>query len=466
MRSIGTGHDPYEKLLDEMMSRTLQGEVIPFDEWLDAMDELSEEPERVPTAAEIEEAEAARLSFQERVKEFGLPLERRFALCQEVLRLARRRPSQKLLHLLCCIICDSGMLLDMDPLNRDLEQNALVWPELRHEAEELYAILSTRKGQIARFRQTVADAGRVIPEITASAQENAAFQEQVYEAYTRIFPSAHARPMLKDNILWLLQIADAKPALHSVKPLFLYRVLTRHRKRMETEQSVRLDFRALWKRQEYNILKDNGKNFQSHARALMLFESLYQILGTEDGVDLQLCLVGFDCLSNLGEYYRLYPEEKWLLPFPPSVDSLFEQVAFSCFEHGYGDNRMMEAGHVSVTQLNRFLAGRLGNDPKAIGRISNEIHRNRETFLALFLEADALPDEGQRDQHVRGLCTKILDAAELSEEQRPATAQETALYLAAVNSFLMEAVDDRAEECLNAAAKLLCGEIQAEGGGQ
>ena len=462
MRMTGRDRDAYEKLLDEMLNRTLQGELIPFDEFLDALDELSEEPERIPTEVEISEAEKARIHFLKELEAFPLPWKQRFTLCKEICRIANQRPSQKLLRLLCYVICDTGVLLDLDRSIHSPAQNALVWPEIQRDAEEMYSILTERKRQIHRFHNTIKQVKFRYSEMRPAVSDVDSLQEKIYGAYVRVFRLKEELPTLRENILCLLQIANCNPVLKLIKPLFLWRALTRHRKRMETEREVHLDFSALWKRQEYNIEENNGKNFKSYVRSLMLFESLYQMLSEDEDIDISLCMAGFDCLSNLGEFYRTYPENLQLLPLGTSVENLFCDVAYSCFEHGYGDNLMMEINHISATKLNRFLAGQMGNHLNALEKISGLIHKCGADWCLRFQNTFSLPDSDDRAEQTIEICQSILDSAMLPAGQRPSGPQETALFYAAINSFLMEAVDKQAEEYLKTAAKLLCGELYAE----
>ena len=85
--------DPYERLLKDMMERTLNGEVIAFDEFLDAEDELSEEADSPPPSEkDTREALDGKAWFLSELRKFGLSVENRFLLCTKRRRRSRRWP--------------------------------------------------------------------------------------------------------------------------------------------------------------------------------------------------------------------------------------------------------------------------------------------------------------------------------------------------------------------------------------
>ncbi len=150
--------DPYEKLLKDMMERTLNGEVIAFDEFLDAEDELSEEPDSPPSKKDIQEAIDGKAWFLSELRKFGLSVENRFLLCQELYEKAAAEPSMALLRLLCYILCDTGLLLDADSESDSPEDDITAqreqvteWNVTRKDAEILYAELSARKRMSVQF---------------------------------------------------------------------------------------------------------------------------------------------------------------------------------------------------------------------------------------------------------------------------------------------------------------------------
>lgn len=109
--------------LDCMILRELGGNPVLFDEWLDAMDELADEPDceqilkerGLDREAVLREAWDYRGDFRTRLSERGMPVYDRFALCRQLYEQAQAAPSPELLRLFCEVLCDPGFLLDHEP---------------------------------------------------------------------------------------------------------------------------------------------------------------------------------------------------------------------------------------------------------------------------------------------------------------------------------------------------------------
>ena len=469
--------DPYEKLLKDMMERTLNGEVIAFDEFLDAEDELSEEPDSPPSKKDIQEAIDGKAWFLSELRKFGLSVENRFLLCQELYEKAAAEPSMALLRLLCYILCDTGVLLDADSENDSPEDDITAqreqvteWNVTRKDAEILYAELSARKRMSVQFGEILTGLKKIksVPasgelknsreKLKKSGKTTEIRERQATEianAYIDIFSPKSDLNRLSDNILSLLNIADVHPDIAAVRPLFLYRALTRHGKRLQSAPDLDLDLRALWKYQDYKINDDNGKNYRIYAKYLNLFEILYDLFETDETVDAPLCLYGFDHLSNLGEFYRLYPEKDRTIPFDLSIEELLLELecVFTCFAHGYADNIMLEQSGFSVRKLDKFQSAQNSKIQNALNKIERYMNANLTRLLTRFLE----PESNSAEQ-TRALCEEILNAAALPDRLYPKDQNQTALFLAAINAGLMDAADDCAEDYLIRACKILIGE--------
>ena len=114
----GIQPDYIDEAFGNMVKRTMAGEVIGFDEWQDLVDDIAEEAE--PDLASVlqehgltmrelvEQSEAGRVDFLERLRKFDLPIDNRFLLCQRLYELAKTDPSDEVLRLYCDIVFDNG----------------------------------------------------------------------------------------------------------------------------------------------------------------------------------------------------------------------------------------------------------------------------------------------------------------------------------------------------------------------
>lgn len=446
-----------DRQLDEMLQRTLAGEIVPFDQWQDLMEDWEEEPEedmddilrqRGLTLMELtSQAEQARTAFLRQLKKFGFSPENRFALCQVLCKEAERKPSDELLRLYCDIVEDGGYLLNLD--RAEHPQAALSWLYGKEDADRLYGQLRRRVQLANRFCKVLDRAKQISPTIENWPVAEPPLLEPLFCAYTAIYSVKNCGPQFRDNLAWLLHFADIASELMPIKPLFLYQMLIRHERRIRTSEEMRIDFKALWNYREYRFEENNGKNYAANVCRLRLFGALCQLYGQDGQTDLPLCVYGFEQLSNLAEFYRMWSPDPPLIPFEPSLEDLLEDSMFSCFERGSEDNIMLADSRLTQRKLDRFCCSEDSRRVRALERISAYMNRNLDGLIQRFSGADS--------EEVRALCQKILACTELPDGLRPREPQETALFLSAINEGLMEAVDELAEELLVRAGRALIG---------
>lgn len=90
--------------LDRMILQELGGKPVPFDTWLDAMDELDEEPDCSQILQErglhmedvLQEAETYRKDFYAHLSKWELPPDNRYDLCFALLYQAKKTPCLEL----------------------------------------------------------------------------------------------------------------------------------------------------------------------------------------------------------------------------------------------------------------------------------------------------------------------------------------------------------------------------------
>ena len=455
-RARGIPPDAYDQIFDDMIRRTLEGEAIPFDEWQDLVDDFEDEQKNAPDIEAIlqahsltlpvlvDRAETARKTFLETLHRYGLPPEDRFELCRLLYERVKEAPSDELLRLYCDIVSDGGFLLDME---RAGDEGAVCWLYGKEDADALYDYLSERAQINSLSRKALEEAQNIRASDSDCGTDAPIQADEIFQAYTRIFQLDRNPERLRDNICRLVQIANHLEALIPIKPLFLYRMLTRHGKRLQTSEALSIDYHALWNYQQYKLDEYNGKNYRIYVRYLKLFSQLCSTFSTDQAVNLPMCVCGFEQLSDLGEFYWMYTPKDIEIPFAPPMEDLLDESLFTCFERGEGDNVIMTDAGISGKVLDRFQRSTDRNCSRALARISDYMNKHLEGVVGRFW--GAAPEE------VKALCAEILQASDLPGSQRPRTPQDTALFLAAINGGLMDAVDEFAIQYLVAAGELL-----------
>lgn len=439
--------------LDRLLEKELRGEAILFDEWEQAMDELADEPdveehlrrEGLTHASARQRAEAYRQDFLRRAAQYALPLDDRLLLCQALFDRAAS-PSDELCWLFCQIVTDTGFLLDRDRAELDEEELVQGWLWSQEESEELFAALAERAALQQRFLEICAQTQKnSLPKADCDSER----KDLIFQRYTELFGSYGDEKLFLDNIDQLIEMQERSEALTEIAPLFLYRMLVRHGKRLHSSDSTRFDCRALWRYQTYRIDGDNGKNYKTNLAYLRLFHALCEIYETDERVSIPLCCHGFEQLSNLGDFYRMVKPSDCQLPFAEPLEELIAQHTFSCYEHGLGDNVILAEEGLTARALFDFESGGDRNRARALDRISAYMNRHAAELTTAFLGADA--------KGVKALCGEILTGAALTAREQLTDLPTVALFLASINGGLMELVDYYANDFLIRAAERLTG---------
>ena len=449
--------------LDRMILQELNGEPVLFDTWLDAMDELAEEPDctqvlqKLGRCAEdvLSEAKHYRSDFRARLSKQNIPLDNRFELCTALFSKAKEEPSPELLHIYCEILTDFGFLLGskFDPDDDgSKEQTILQYLNFCQICEDLRQTLMWRKGLSEKFSEATKESRNPRP-----ANCDTKLSYEIAKCFTALFELSDKGngDILLDNLSNYMQIAASSPNLKSIEPLLLFRLLTKHQSRMCTVSSLNVSLSALWKQDDQQIDQNNGRNFKQYRRNLHLFKNLCQLYRNDKAVDFPLCWYGLDQVTVLGEFYREHISAGWEYadseseyPFIPTMEEVVEDALFSCFPNGYGDNAILMDSNITPKELDRLRQSEEAPIFGALDKISD--YMNTQVADLAIRMAHASPEE------VKTLCRDILEQSGI--KYRPRSPHETELFLAAINGGLMDCQDWLAGYLLVQAGHALLGE--------
>lgn len=252
------------------------------------------------------------------------------------------------------------------------------------------------------------------------------------------FPQKGHSDILLRNLSGYIQSAAASPLLKSIEPLLLFRLLTKHQSRMCTVLDLNVSLSALWKRDDQQIDRNNGRNFKQCRQNLRLFKNLCQLYQNDETVDIPLCWYGLDQITVLGGFYREHISTGWEYAgsdseysFIPTVEEMVEDALFSCFPGGYEDNVVLMESNITPKELDQFRQSEETPNLGALDKISD--YMNARTVDLANQMAHAAPEE------VKTLCRDILEQSGI--KYRPKSPHETELFLAAINGGLMDCQD-------------------------
>ena len=453
--------------LDRMILQESGGEPVPFNTWLDAMDELADEPDCTQILQEqglrmedvLREAETYRKDFYARLSKWKLSPENRYNLCVSLFRQAKKNPCPELTRIFCEILCDPGFLLDHLPQPADEQDQQ----DLQEQIVLQYLNFGPARDNymnIMHQRQELAQKFAVLTKQNRNPKPVDCDTTQIYEiakcfAEWFEFPLKGSRDILLDNLSNYIQIAASSPELKAVEPLLLFRLLTRHKSRMCSVQTLTVNLSTLWKRDQNKIDHDNGRNYKQCIQYLRLFYGLCQIYQDDPSVDLPLCWYVLDQVSVLGEFYREQLSSGWdyednenAFPFILTVEELVDDALFSCFENGWEDNTLLKNSDITPRELEKFQEITYPPVAKSLEKISDYMNRHVPELAFQVTQADSAG--------IRALCRDVLEQSKI--KYHPKTPREAALFLAVINSWLMDCQDWLANFMLAQAGHALLGE--------
>ena len=417
-----------------------------------------------PTSEERRNAVNARRNFLARLNRLGFSASNRFLLCEDLYMKAIAEPTDRLLRLYCMIACDSGFLLDLDRTGHNPRTDAMHWQRQKQDSDRLYTEMLRRKRMSERFQQAIKLATRYVrkrlhPELL-SAPTDMDLARQVLDEYIEITRPTGDTGQLHDNILTLLCRAGSCAVLTQLKPLFLFQALTLYADRLITEDVRLLDLTALWRHQSYR--RGEGSDWDKTRCDCLnrLYEVLYTICRSQPDVDAELCLYGYDHLSDLGQFYREHHSDSPVMSFEPLTEVILAPCRYTCFEHGDGDNVMLASSGMNIESMTNYIASAEQGDAAWVNHVFAYVRTNIASLTARFLELDS-----EHPDSVQALCEEILQDACCGPVQQPRGDEERAFLLAAINKALMQSVDGWANDYLIRTGKILVGDDPLQLGG-
>lgn len=448
--------DPNDPL-DRMILKELDGAPVLFDEWLDAMDELSDEPDceqilrdrGLERETVLRDALEYRRDFHTRLAEMGISADDRFTLCFQFNEQAQAAPSLELLRIFCELLCDPGVLLDYEPATDDEEeQTILQYLSFMTERDELLQTLLQR-GELAGKFEEVKKEKRSPKPVDCDTER----KYEILQCFTALFdmPARGSGDILQHNLTHYICVATASPVLKSIEPLLIFRLLTRRQSYMCSTPDLAVKLSALWKPDHNKIDADNGRNFKQYRTNLQLFMRLCRIYERDLQVDIPLCWYGLDQVTVLGDFYRqeiaagwTYSDEQDEFPFPPAIEELVEDALFTCFEHGSGDSILLADSGITDKEVLDYQCSDHPVTVSLLERISAHMNTHAVELTNQFLQADP--------SGVKQMCRTILEKA---TSGAAVSAQDVPFLLASINEGLMELQDYFASQYLIQAGQAL-----------
>lgn len=233
------------------------------------------------------------------------------ATCYDLIERMEQQPDNPdLQYLYFCVMTDVG-LLNKVLGERTEEQEIRNYLRQRELIQELTEFLESQTESIRKYQELLEYLKKPIKIKNAECEEESDFLYHLTIQHT-FFHDCIKNEVYKDNLKSLLIHINSDEKLKPIKPYIIFAVLARKTGMMQKRKHFMPNLKTIFQYQEYNILKDNGKNFNQYQSELELYDHLRRAY--IDDVDIDFCDFCFANLSPLSEWYYMNCEPNEEIP--------------------------------------------------------------------------------------------------------------------------------------------------------
>lgn len=234
-------------------------------------------------------------------------------ICYDLMERVFQQPDNPdLQYLYLCLMTDFGLLIrtDSDSTEEQRIRNYIRQQERMQELTNFLESQSDNNKKLQELRQYLKKP------IKVKSKEYAEESDLLYHLtiqHTFLYESV-GNDVYKDNLNALLIYINSDETLRLVKPYIIFAVLARKTGMMQNRTHFMPNLKAVFQYQDYNIYKDNGKNFKQYQSELELYDHLQRSYIDDADVDMSLCDFCFANLSPLSEWYYMNCEPNEDIP--------------------------------------------------------------------------------------------------------------------------------------------------------
>lgn len=234
------------------------------------------------------------------------------ATCYDLMECVSQQPDNAdLQYLYFCIMTDFGLLNEINAHDRTEEQEIRNYLRQNELVQELSAFLKLQSDNSRKLNELREYLKKPIKIKSIECAEESEFLYHLTIQHTFLHDSIK-NEVYKDNLKSLLIYINSDEKLKPIKPYIIFAVLARKTGMMQRRQHFMPNLKAVFQYQDYNIYKDNGKNFNQYQSEMELYDHLQR--SYIDDVDIELCDFCFANLSPLSEWYYMNCEPNEDIP--------------------------------------------------------------------------------------------------------------------------------------------------------
>lgn len=279
-------------------------------------------------------------NFDNLLSEYHIGNDNIVEICCNLMEIVNENPDNSdLQYIYICIMTDFGLLNEIKSSNRIEEQQIRNYIRQNEHIHELSAFLELQienRDKLYKIQKHLKNALQ-IRNINCNEEVNLLYKMTLQ--HTFLYGSSNNK-IYRDNLDSLLIHINSDEILKSVKPYIIFAVLSRKHGMIQNRTDFIPNFKTVFQYQTYNIMTDNGKNFNNYQSYTELYEHLRRFYSDDKEVDTELSDFCFANLCSLSEWYYMWcePNEEIPMNFRRKVYSM-KPVSFpmiSCY-YDYGD---------------------------------------------------------------------------------------------------------------------------------
>ncbi len=234
--------------------------------------------------------------------------------CYALMECISRQPdNSELQYLYFCIMTDVGVLNTINSENQTGEQEIRNYFKQHKLVRELTEFLKSQLDSKRKLDELKEHLKKPIQIQNIACTEESELLYHLTIQHTFLYDSV-GNEIYKDNLNALLMHVNSDEKLRPIKPYIIFVVLARRTGMMQKREHFMPNLKAMFQYQDYNIYKDNGKNFNTYQSELELYDHLRRSYFDDNDVDIALCDYCFATLSPLSEWYYLNCEQGFEIP--------------------------------------------------------------------------------------------------------------------------------------------------------
>lgn len=281
-----------ELLIDEAAD-----EYVSLDELLDQLG--------MTYADALSEAEKYRSRFFDTLTVLGVKHGNISRICFDVAQLLKKDQSDNVLFVYTALLSENGLLFGKIT---DDEQKIRLWDEQHKYSEYLIGRIKSERILRERFKEIINHVPKYGSSVVDSEEQSLLYNISAEHP----FLAKYMGGIYLDNLGELIRKVNSDELYPKIKPYIYFAVLSTKRKMMLTHRHHSPNLSTVFKRNEYSIAKNNGKNVYTYKAYLELYCHLRECYADES--DIALSDYCFANLNNLSEWFYENCEQTTEIP--------------------------------------------------------------------------------------------------------------------------------------------------------